>query len=333
VFIGNYYSTDSGANWTITTGTAYPTKGGGVGNMVFVSPYYFYNGSNGGYTYRTAFNVAGTTVVLGGAQQGGLATSGSRIWTVAHNAATSTIIANPSGAPGTTTTGAAATSTGTGNFYQDVAYGNGTFVAVGGSGTVSGGFYGRIWTSADGSSVTQRTLPAGFGTTSSPYLTVSFVNNLFVVTDASTGAVASSSDGVTWTLAAPAYSVAPLTASGNNAAGPFLVAMPKAGSRVQYVGGIYFSGAYYSTNLTSWAVMPPFQFQTNNGLYLYPAGACVSDGTRMYYTGDMIVSGCATNIQTPLCYFTPFNYNTSTQFLVPNLTDLQSPGVYNYIKT
>jgi len=211
---------------------------------------------------------------------------------VSSNGTASTIIANPSGAPGTTTAGAAATTAGAGNVYQDVAYGNGTFVAVGNNAALSGGSYARIWTSTDGSSITARTVPTGFATISGPYVTISFVNNLFVITDQVSGSVASSSDGVTWTLTAPSYSVAPFT-NGYGTAGPYLVGNPPAGNRVQYAGGIYFSGSYYSTDLTNWAAIPPFQFQNGNGYYSYPTGPCGSDGTRMYYVGANIIGGCA----------------------------------------
>jgi hypothetical protein len=161
---------------------------------------------------------------------------------------------------------------------------------------------------------------------------VSFINSLFVAVDAA-GAVATSSDGTTWTLAAAAGSVVAGTPSQWLANGIFATAPIRC--KVSYNNGYYFYSSYYSTDLATWKLVPvltPF-LTAGNSTIRSPFGTSVSDGTKVYFAGgDMSYGGCSSS-QVGGVTITPFNYTTATQFLVPKIVDMQNPNVYYYIKT
>lgn len=112
----------------------------------------------------------------------------------------------------------------TGNILQGVAYGNGTFVAV--------GFGGVCFTSTDAETWTARSL----GTTANMYF-IEYVNGLFITAGASS-VMRKSTDGITWENV-----TAPSTAT-------FTIA---------YFDGAYYAGCvtniYKSTNLSSWTLV------------------------------------------------------------------------------
>lgn len=319
LFAGQYYSTNSGATWAAVGSGSRNTS-----SYVWTGTYYL-NGAldTNGVTYRTTPNGAGTTITTNVAYY-----ARGPVWTGTRAIATGPIGQLSYSTTGTTWT-AGTVLPGTSPVANDIAFGSGVAVIVGNT----TGSVGAIWTTTDGATGTARTLPSGFGTAST-VIAVSYVNSLFVAVD-NAGAIASSPDGVTWTLKAPANTISLYKM------GPFFYSVPtfnsSYASRVSYCGGYYFLSSFYSTDLISWKLLPPMtafgSYATsysvaNAATAVYPTGACLSDGTRVYYTGDSF--GCVIE---PGCIVTPFNYTTGTQFLVPKIADLQNPNVYYYIKT
>ncbi len=196
----------------------------------------------------------------------------------------------------------------------DIAYGNSIVVCIG-TGT------NKIATSPDGGTWTNRTAPAGLQTPRG----ISFVNNQFVIVDSS-GNMATSSDGITWALTFTQTSTSPV--AGYFISWPNVSGFPVP-QRVAYnsADGRYYYGSCYSTNLTSWSFVP---YSNVYGAYQpvgsYPEASysgrmfnCSSDGTRLYNPYGAV--------------YNPLPYNTSTQFIVPNLNSTTSGGTFFYIKT
>lgn len=156
-------------------------------------------------------------------------------------------------------------------YLNDVAYGNGVFVAV------SYNTYGKVWTSSDGTAWTERTAPLG-----SYLFDVTFLNGYFISTDqqryASNGDDAGS--GNNWIM----YSTDGINWSKSAVAGG-------GGAYITYGNGYYVttnnSGVSYSTDLLTWtqaALSAPFQ-----GIYSGFEGVGF-DGTRFIVTNRNIGS-------------------------------------------
>ncbi|CAB5170570.1 Phage tail collar domain containing protein [uncultured Caudovirales phage] len=324
LIIGGSYSSNGGVSFS-AMGTnftpnneTYPT-----GNAIWTGTNYVTSlGAANGIAYRTTLGGAGTIVTTNiNYVVKGLAWNGSNLAVASGTSATISYSTN-----GTSWTAGA--SLGTGGSAVDAAYGNSTFVIVG-SNTASGGV---IWTTTNGTAVTARTLPSGFGGAGVPVYTVTYYNSLFIAVDAA-GAIASSPDGTTWTLKAPAYTIVPLGGSVNNL-GPYFTQIMQQVTRVMYCSGLYFCGPFYSSDLVTWRLIPPFQLTANNTSAYYPvSGYPITDGTKVYYTGFAINYNGSASVYTPSSAITPYNYTTSTQFVVPNLVSLQAPNQYFYIKT
>jgi hypothetical protein len=146
------------------------------------------------YTYKDYHNFGNG---MNGIRVLGAAASPTMMIVVGMNSAASTSTMQGGGSRIKTSTdglvwsNVATTSFGT-NAVTQIAYGNDTFVAMGGSNTIatSPGTSGTTWT--------QRTSPAA-GTNPWGYLT--FQNGLFIATNGATG-VFTSTDGITWTAGA-----------------------------------------------------------------------------------------------------------------------------------
>jgi len=314
LFAGDTYSTNSGATFA-TVGTTSHVNA----FYVYTGTNYINNGAATGAVYRSSLGGAGTSVTTNIAYAvRGLAYIGTRV--IAAGTAGQLSFSTNNGVAYT----AGTTITGTPTVL-DGAFNSSIMVVVG---SVSSA--GAIWTTTDGSAGTSRTLPSGFGSTS--VSSVSFINSLFVAID-SAGAVATSSNGTTWTLAAAAGSVlsgVPSQWFVNGVSGQTIVR-----AKVSYNNGYYFYSSYYSTDLATWKLVPvltPFVTSGNSTIRSL-FGTSVSDGTKVYFSGgDISYGGCASN-QVGGVTITPFNYTTATQFLVPKVVDMQNPNVYYYIKT
>jgi Phage Tail Collar Domain len=328
LFMGSIYSTNNGASFA-------NVGSGGGGQYIWTGTYYVNSGGGlGGIYYRTTPNGAGTNVLT----NVNYATVGI-VWTGSQAIVTG-LAANGAGLVSYSTNGtswtAGAALSGTTPIPFGIAYGNSTTVIVG-----SNSSGGAIWTTT-GSTNTARTLPSGFGGSGAYIAYVSYVNSLFVAIDTS-GGVATSPDGVTWTLKT-AKGILPITAN----SGPFFAAVPYisiywGNSAISYCNGLYFIGSLYSSDLINWKMIPPANAlsalqtgysSTSGGIQPYPWGASISDGTRVYFGGGyQSVGGCGDSAGEYACVVTPYNYTTGTQFIVPKIVDLQSPNVYYYIKT
>jgi len=290
----SYFSADSGATWSSTTSPL-------GGNIVWTGTYYVAghcidcSGSAGIFYSTNATSWTRVTTNINYTVSG-IAWSGSRLVAVGQNVASNSYSTNQ----GLNWTAGGAIGFNT----YDVTFGASLFVAVGVSGSA-----GRISTSTDGTSWTSRTLPSGFAT-SVPIISVNFVNSRFVAVDQNCN-VASSTDGITWTLD---------FSTGNRLASPFAAASAGIRNRVAYntADSSYYLLGCYSTNLSSW-------FQVPKAASYGPVvgstimNVVVSDGTRLYNASGTI--------------YNPIPYTTSTQFLVPNLTTNVSAGVFYHIKT
>jgi hypothetical protein len=321
-----YYSSNGGATWS-AVGTNWLGSSTDIpqGNVVWTGTYYLQGVANGGngISYRTTPNGAGTAVTTN-INYGvyGLAWNGSNL-AVAGGANSTTLSYSSAG-----TSWTAGASLGAGGACYDIAYGNGVFVVVG-KNTANGV---SIWTTTNGTSVTLQTLPAGFNTGASYVLTVVYTNSLFIAVT-NVGAVATSTDGVTWTLKAAAYTLSSTyglpgppysTWNQTNSAVPI--------GRVAYCNGLYFNTSYYSSDLITWKLIPPFSWGTSLSSQIYPTGFFGTDGTTVFSVGYLYSVGCGT-YTTYNTSFVPYNYTTATQFVVPNLVGLQAPNQYYYIKT
>lgn len=303
---GAWVSSDSGVTWTSISNP--------IGNNVvwngtrYVASGMYYNGclwAAGVYysTNSTTWTIATTNVNYAAV---GSVWTGSR-FVVAQFAGTATSYS---------TDGVTWTAGGTTTSVNpiDLAYGNSIIVCIGTS-------TNKIATSTDGSTWTNRTAPAGLQTPRG----ISYVNNQFVIVDSS-GNLATSTDGITWTLT--------YTQSSTSALAPYFLNYPNQSGtivpqRVAYntADSRYYYGSCYSTNLTSWSVVP---YSSAYGSY-YPSGGypdasyvgrmynAVSDGTRLYNPYGAV--------------YNPYPYTTATQFIVPNLSSQTSGGTYYYIKT
>jgi hypothetical protein len=292
-----------------------------TGNAIWTGTNYVASiGSANGISYRTTLGGAGTVVTTNiNYVINGLAWNGSNLAIAGGPSTTISYSAN-----GTSWTAGA--SLGSGGTCYDITFGNSVFV-IAGLNTASGGI---LWTTTNGTAVTGQTMPSGFGGAGNAILTVTYYNSLFIAVDAK-GAVASSPDGVTWTLKAPAYTLTPLYA-GN--LGPSFLQIQSAITRVMYCTGLYFSGQYYSSDLITWKLIPPLQIGSNTTAYYPIGGFPITDGTKVYYYGFRIITtDSVAQMYTPSASITPYNYTTATQFVVPNLVSLQAPNQYFYIKT
>lgn len=158
--------------------------------------------------------------------------------------------------------------------FEGVAYGNGTFVAVGK--TADPGGTTQVWTSTNGSSWTQRT-----NAFTSPASKVSFANGKFFMAAGSGVLYYSSNNGITWTLCTtPGSSDSQFT-------------------NVTYGGGIYTvvnnNKPYASTDGITWTMGPTGQFSKTprsiaygNGIFWGVAqeGTCPNRSNEGYYSTD-----------------------------------------------
>jgi hypothetical protein len=179
----------------------------------------------------------------------------------------------------------------------------GTFVAVGR--TVASTAPGIATSTNNGVTWTARTVPSNIPT-SAAVAHVTWQNNLFIVCD-TLGNVGSSPDGITWTAKGKISNVSSVA------------------SRIIYLSatGLYYANQWYSADLITWYLLP----QSPGLSYaVYVANDMVTDGTYIYRSDGSAKS------------WKPYNYNTSTQFVVPNYgADGAGPvpvaGATYYIKT
>jgi len=291
----SYFSADSGATWSSTTSSL-------GGNVVWTGTNYVAGHSascSGSLGIRYSSNATSWTQVTTNINWtvSGIAWSGSRLVAVGQNIANNAYSTN---------SGVNWTAGGAIGFNTiDVAFGASLFVAVGISGSA-----GRISTSTDGTSWTTRTVPTGFAT-SVGIKSVSFVNSRFVAVDQNCN-IASSTDGITWTLS---------FSTGNRIASPFVTTTTGDRNRVAYStsDSSYYVLDCYSTDLASWTRVPR---AANYGTAITGSlnmNAVSSDGTRVYNSAGTV--------------YNPIPYTTGTQFLVPNLQTVNSAGVFYHIKT
>jgi hypothetical protein len=337
---GTKFSSNGGGSWSNIGTNNISSSNAPSGNWIWTGTYYVNGGGYAGSTgirHRTTLAGAGTAVTTGiNYAVYGLAWNGSNL-AIAGGIALATISYSANGIAWTT-----GATLGTGGNCNDVAFGNGVFV-IAGRNTANGP---SIWTTTNGTAVTLQTLPSGFTSGATRIYTVTYANSLFIAVN-DLGAVASSPDGVTWTLRAAAYTLAPqyiaLNASATSVTegGPYLYSGIPLGefthpiSRTMYCNGLYFNGYYYSSDLITWRLIPPFQIGNSPNSIVEASGWCGTDGTTMFYSGyttRVATCGVPALITIPSS-FNPFNYTTSTQFVVPNMTGLQAPNQYYYIKT
>jgi hypothetical protein len=321
------YSTNGGATWSNIGTNNISTSNLAQGNWIWTGTYYVNGGANGGngIAYRTTLAGAGTSVTTNiNYSVYGLAWNGSNL-AVAGGPGSTTLSYSANGISWT-----AGASLGAGGTCYDIAYGNSVFV-IAGRNTANGV---SIWTTTNGTAVTLQTLPAGFTSGAAYVYTLNYANGLFIAVN-NLGAVASSPDGVTWTLKAAAYTLIPIF---NSITGPYLFLTSSTTtsqlpiSRIVYCNGLYFSGQAYSSDLITWKLIPPFQFGTSITSLISASGFCGTDGTTVFISGYTGQIGCTTLNSQP-CSFVPYNYTTATQFVVPNINSLSSPNQYYYIKT
>ena len=331
IIASGFYSSDSGATWT-ALGSNYSYN-----NAVWTGTYYVNSGGasiSNNVTYRTSLNGAGTTVNLGAgySSYGGLVWTGSRVIVFPANT-TNTIYYSTNG-----TSYSAGTTMGTNNVAREAVYGSGIVVVSARNNSTNVPY---IATTTDGTSITTRSLPVGISAAAGVYYRLAFVNNLFVLVD-SLGAVASSSDGINWTLKAAAYTLNTITGFNQ---GPYLNSFnsypspTSGGQAVLYINGFYFTGnpssasgvVFYSSDLITWKTIPIFLYSSSTQLANQPNGYFTSDGTKLYFSGGG--NTCPTTANNNAVSVNPVPYNTGTQFVVPNLTSLQAPNQYYYIKT
>lgn len=336
---GTKFSSNGGGSWSNIGTNNIASANAPSGNWIWTGTYYV-NGAGyagtAGIRHRTTLAGAGTAVTTNiNYAVYGLAWNGSNL-AIAGGIGLATISYSANGIAWTT-----GATLGTGGNCNDVAFGNGVFV-IAGRNTASGP---SIWTTTNGTAVTLQTLPSGFTSGATRIYTVTYANSLFIAVN-DIGAVASSPDGVTWTLKAAAYSVAPswiaaASQTATTASAPYLFTGPPVGeysypiSRTMYCNGLYFNGSYYSSDLITWKLIPPFQIGNSPSSLAEQSGWCGTDGTTMFYSGYsyQFSGACSAAIGTLPSSFNPFNYTTSTQFVVPNMTGLQAPNQYYYIKT
>ena len=179
----------------------------------------------------------------------------------------------------------------------------GTFVAVGRN--IGSSAPGIATSTNNGVAWTARTVPSNMPSNA----TVNYVtwqNSLFIVCD-QFGNIGSSPDGITWTAKG---TISPVSSVQGN---------------VVYLSatGLYYVNQWYSSDLINWYQLPQTQYLT---YALYVNADMVTDGTYIYQSNGTARS------------WKPYNYNTSTQFIVPNYGSIgvgtpPVAGATYYIKT
>ena len=247
-----------------STSTVLPVNASSVildGELTTVGTYTTTVNGNGGIAYLTATDNPATITVGGTAYS---VPAGSTVPTSAFGASTSvTVAANVtsySGTPATFTSSTLSSSL----YWKGVTYGNGTYVAVGGSSSNTATTAGAY--STNGTSWTAMTMPS-----SSIWQNVAYGNNVFVAVQGNTGgatnASAYSTNGITWTAGTMPSSQAWYKI--------IYVSTPSFSGFVAGEGGGSTQVAY-STDGISWATL--------NTTYAMNNGALATNGTVVVQT-------------------------------------------------
>lgn len=236
------------------------------------------------------------------------------------------LIGNISGGLATSPNGVtwtARTSGFAGTQINSIAYGNGVYVAVG-----SGG---KITSSPDAITWTART--SGFG--SAALYGVIFVNGKFIAFgENSTSSIATSTDGITWTLITSPGSVKLLNYSGNSFfavvgnnkdiwTSKDLVTWSK--TRVSSMTVVYGAGLFLLKNNGTSGISKSYDLLTSFGDIPYGLPSAINAG--IYVNGMFVFVGDAGSIST-----STVGYDISTQFATPIANISPASGTTAYVK-
>lgn len=247
------------------------------------------NGTSATWTAAPTSGVSWTGRAVAGQPINSIATNGSNIWVVVGDSGT---------LYSSTDTGVTWTSRTSGfgaSQINSITYGNGVFVAVGGSGIIT--------SSSDGITWTARTA----GVAANAMLSVEYINSVFVAVgdgaNGGTGGVTTSTDGTTWTKrTTPTLTTGTLTsvAFGNG----YYVA----------VGQFSTTAGIYSTNLSTWTALNTSLSQTVNYVTYVNSGfiAITANNSGDMYTIGSTPTGAWSGISTGAPCMTPPNQSLSS---------------------